>query len=217
MKKTKTTYGVLNLVEWHARLKMGKAALKVSFTGGAITTQGVTPATFTTSDPVAQFIIENCAEFKAGKIKIIRRINLGGEVEICRNEARKDSEGLEQSESSKAEGVIENNQDLSGEVVQTGEQENAEEPKILEESETSEESKSENDKQSESSEISEQSEKSNSTEVAEEKALIEVEFACNDDAKDYLEQKFGCVRSKLHNRAAIVAAGKANGVNIIFS
>lgn len=47
-------------------------------------------------------------------------------------------------------------------------------------------------------------------------ATTQVEFSCNDDAKDYLEQTFGFVRSKLRNRDDIVAAGKAHGVDIIF-
>lgn len=46
--------------------------------------------------------------------------------------------------------------------------------------------------------------------------MTEVEFSCNDDAKDYLEQTFGYIRSKLRNREDIVAAGKAHGVTIIF-
>ena len=55
-------------------------------------------------------------------------------------------------------------------------------------------------------------------EVYEEQAegLIQVEFASNDEAKDYLEQKFGLVRSKLHNRDDIRNAGKTHGVDIIF-
>ncbi len=47
-------------------------------------------------------------------------------------------------------------------------------------------------------------------------ATTQVEFSCNDDAKDYLEQTFGFVRSKLRNREDIVAAGKVHGVDIIF-
>lgn len=55
------------------------------------------------------------------------------------------------------------------------------------------------------------------TEKAEEPALhTQVEFSCNDDAKDYLEQNFGYVRSKLRNREDMVNAGKAHGVEIIF-
>lgn len=46
--------------------------------------------------------------------------------------------------------------------------------------------------------------------------LTQVEFASNDEAKDYLEQNFGYVRSKLRNRESIIAAGKASGVEIVF-
>lgn len=54
-------------------------------------------------------------------------------------------------------------------------------------------------------------------EVAGEPApLTQVEFSCNDDAKDFLEQKFGYVRSKLRNREDITAAAKAHGIEIIF-
>ena len=44
-----------------------------------------------------------------------------------------------------------------------------------------------------------------------------MEFDNNDDAKDFLESKFGYVRAKLRNRADIVAAGEANGIAISFS
>lgn len=46
--------------------------------------------------------------------------------------------------------------------------------------------------------------------------MTQVEFSCNDDAKDYLEETFGFVRSKLHNREDIINAGKAQNVEIIF-
>lgn len=49
------------------------------------------------------------------------------------------------------------------------------------------------------------------------KAMTEMEFDNNDDAKDYLEQTFGCVRSKLRNRQDIITTGKANGIDISFS
>ncbi len=57
---------------------------------------------------------------------------------------------------------------------------------------------------------------STETEPVEAEPAIEVEFACNDDAKDYLEQSFGYVRSKLRNREDIINAGKAHNVTIIF-
>lgn len=55
------------------------------------------------------------------------------------------------------------------------------------------------------------------TAEAEEKALTEMEFDNNDDARDYLEANFGYVRSKLRNRADIVAAGEAKGIVISFT
>lgn len=53
-------------------------------------------------------------------------------------------------------------------------------------------------------------------EVSENSGLTPVEFEVNDDAKDYLEQHFGVVKSKLLNRASIIEAGKQHGVEIIF-
>lgn len=53
-------------------------------------------------------------------------------------------------------------------------------------------------------------------EGAEDNGLTPVEFEVNEDAKDYLEQNFGVVKSKLFNRAAIIEAGKQHGVEIIF-
>lgn len=44
----------------------------------------------------------------------------------------------------------------------------------------------------------------------------EIEFTCNDDAKDYLEEKYGYIRSKLRTRDDIIKAGKAHGLEIIF-
>lgn len=47
--------------------------------------------------------------------------------------------------------------------------------------------------------------------------MTEMEFDNNDDAKDFLETNFGYIRSKLRNRADIVAAGEAHGIAISFS
>lgn len=46
--------------------------------------------------------------------------------------------------------------------------------------------------------------------------MAQVEFSCNDDAKDYLEQTFGFIRSKLRNREDIINAGKIHNMDIIF-
>ena len=182
MKKTKTTYGVYNLIEWHARLRMGKATVKVAFTGGSITTQGVTPATFTTEDPVIQFAIERSPEFRNGKIKVVRRATLNEVVEIECNVPK-----------------------VTADVPSA-----AHEPIPARSTVTPvENGDNDSDMQTDNEAKAEDSVKTTS-------ATTQVEFSCNDDAKDYLEQTFGLVRSKLRNREDIVAAGKAHDVEIIF-
>lgn len=47
--------------------------MRVHFTGGALTSYGVTPAEFTTSNPFIQKVIENSSYFKEGRIIVQRR------------------------------------------------------------------------------------------------------------------------------------------------
>ncbi|WP_289757107.1 hypothetical protein [Muribaculum intestinale] len=182
MKKAKKTYGVYNLIEWHARLRMGKATVKVAFTGGSITTQGVTPATFTTENPVIQFAIENSPEFHNGKIRVVRSVKLNGVVEI---ECNVPKVAHDVPSPIPAPITIES----VAAPVENGD--------------------NDSDMQTDNEAKAEDSVKTTS-------ATTQVEFSCNDDAKDYLEQTFGLVRSKLRNREDIVAAGKAHDVEIIF-
>lgn len=48
------------------------------------------------------------------------------------------------------------------------------------------------------------------------KKAVEVKMACNDDAKDYLADKFGVSRSKMRSRADIEKVAADNGVEIIW-
>lgn len=72
------TYGIDNLVDWKAQLSVGKARVIVHFSGGAITRFGVTPAEFSTKDPLVQHVIENSQHFINGKIKLLRQVELPG-------------------------------------------------------------------------------------------------------------------------------------------
>lgn len=182
MKKTKTTYGVYNIIEWHALLRLGKATVKVHFSGGSITTQGVTPATFTTEDPVIQFAIERSPEFRNGKIKVVRRATLNDVVKIECNVPK----------------AINSVPSPNPVPIPT---EATAAPVV--ESEKTPDTEADNKAEAEDN-------------IKTAPTLTQVEFSCNDDAKDYLEQTFGFVRSKLRNRDDIVAAGKTNGVEIIF-
>lgn len=74
MNAKRKTYGVSGYMEWVALIECGKATVKVHFSGGSLTGYGVTPAEFTTQNPMTQAIIENSKEFKSGKIFLLREI-----------------------------------------------------------------------------------------------------------------------------------------------
>ena len=72
-------------MEWVALIECGKATVKVHFSGGSLTGYGVTPAEFTTQNPMTQAIIENSKEFKSGKIFLLREIEGTGKFKefVC--------------------------------------------------------------------------------------------------------------------------------------
>ena len=49
------------------------------------------------------------------------------------------------------------------------------------------------------------------------KEMVELNFVTLADAKNYLADKFGVVRSNIKTQEAAISAGEANGVKIIFS
>lgn len=75
------TYGIKGLLEKHCVLKAGGMKMRVSFTNGTLTSNGVAPATFTTSDPLTQFVIENCDKFKRREIEVVRVVDDGRPIE----------------------------------------------------------------------------------------------------------------------------------------
>ena len=78
----KKTYGVSGLIDWQAQIKAGRASLVVNFTGGGLTSYGVTPAQYVTENILYQKVIENSKEFKSGKIKLLRSIPLNATAEV---------------------------------------------------------------------------------------------------------------------------------------
>lgn len=69
----KKTYGVKGLVEWFCEIESGSAKFRFPFTGGAITAIGITPAEFTTDNPVKQYVIEHSSYYQSGKIYVLRK------------------------------------------------------------------------------------------------------------------------------------------------
>ena len=73
------------MIEYQSLVKIGRANMKVHFTNGSMNAIGVSPATFTTSNPLTQMAIENSRDFKRGLIKIIRTIPLEEEIHVQHN------------------------------------------------------------------------------------------------------------------------------------
>lgn len=68
MAKTKV-YGVVGLIEWKPVIHAGRATFSPLFKGGQLSGFGITPATYKTSDPIEQHIIEHCDYFKSKRIE----------------------------------------------------------------------------------------------------------------------------------------------------
>ena len=194
MKKKRITYGVPGMMEYQSLIRLGRGTLKVNFSGGSMNAIGVTPATFTTSNFLIQQAIENSSEYKRGRIRIERFVELDEELKIEKGqplaaEAAKPEQTLAGAGFGGAEAP--GREQIKGRgALATAEAAGGEEPAEAQTGATQ-----------------------TNTEGP---GLTQVEFPCNDDAKDYLEETFGCVRSKLRNREDIINAGKSHGVEIIF-
>lgn len=81
----KKTYGVSGLIDWQAQIKAGKASLVINFTGGGLTSYGITPAQYTTENILYQKVIENSRDFKRGKIKLLRTVPLSATADVASN------------------------------------------------------------------------------------------------------------------------------------
>lgn len=67
-KGERKTYAIRGYLEYEALIPVGPGKVRVHFDGGSLTGYGSTPATFSTSDPVLQTIIEKSELWKSGKI-----------------------------------------------------------------------------------------------------------------------------------------------------
>lgn len=72
MEKEKITYIAPGMLEWQMCVKVGKALVRVCFSGGFMGSNGLVPARCSTSDKALQRIIEESAQFRAGRV---RRLN----------------------------------------------------------------------------------------------------------------------------------------------
>lgn len=63
------TYEIHGQVERNCFFRIGKALVRVEFTGGSINSSGVCPAQYVTDNPLFQRAIENSDAFRKGEIR----------------------------------------------------------------------------------------------------------------------------------------------------
>lgn len=66
---TRYVYGVYGLSEWQALIPVGRAKLRINFSGGETGGYGLVPATFVTTDRSVAMMIEKSEYFKTGRIR----------------------------------------------------------------------------------------------------------------------------------------------------
>lgn len=188
MKKKKIIYGVAGMLDYQALIKVGSAKMKISFTNGSSNEAGRTPATFSTDNPIIQLAIENSKEFKSGLITKVHVVNTDEEVYI-----ESEHVALLEDEPAGTSDETGNGEEL------TGGKQGADTPGKTEQEQTADESL-----------VTQSEEETVNTSTRK-------EFTCNDDAKDFFETEFGVKRSTLRTRADIIAYGKNNGIDVVFT
>lgn len=83
--KKRITYEIHGQIERNSYFRVGKALVRIEFTGGAINSTGVYPAQYTTDNPLFQRAIENSEAFRSGEIK-------RGHVDLCDSVTQTDTE-----------------------------------------------------------------------------------------------------------------------------
>lgn len=198
-------------MEWVALIECGKATVKVHFSGGSLTGYGVTPAEFTTQNPMTQAIIENSKEFKSGKIFLLREIEGTGKFkEFVRGQHANEGNHLG-GQAATASAIAGTALDADGTsktpaAASADDEEPMSDPINDEETEPADDEESTDDTESETVEDSE------ATVTADGKAIIDVTDL--DDARDYLCENFGIARSSLRSNVSVPRAAEEH--NIVF-
>ena len=84
MKKLRKIYGVMGMMEYQALIKVGgRVTMRVAFTDGSSTAIGQVPATYVTDNLMFQHAIEHSADFRSGKIKLLKTMQTDEDVYIA--------------------------------------------------------------------------------------------------------------------------------------
>lgn len=227
-------YGAIGVMEWQLNLKAGKATVHVEFKGGFENKYGIHPATFMTTDPIVQTVIERSYYFASGKIELLYEKDLGlSQMEIAARKrkaeeiAKKKAEvaakkKAEAEEAAKAKAKVEadaqagNTQgqaiESPGTVASEGAADN-DEAELENKTEEVAENEEAEENAVDGSVYDVEGETTSGVDAAsDEGEYTVVQVTCNEDAKNYLVDNFNCSARKLTNWATILEVGKVNGV-----
>lgn len=223
-------YGAIGVMEWQLNLPVGKATVHVEFKGGFENKYGIHPATFMTTDPIVQTVIERSYYFASDKIKLLDVKDLGlSPMEIAAQkrkaeeiakkkaeEAAKKKADAEAQAKAEADAQAGNAQGQAIESPGTVANEDAADDAEAElENETEEVAENEEAEENavDGSVYDVEGETTSGVDMAsDEGEYTVVPVTCNEDAKNYLVDNFNCSARKLTNWATILEVGKANGI-----
>jgi hypothetical protein len=214
-------YGAIGVMEW----PVGKATVHVEFKGGFENKFGIHPATFMTTDPIVQTVIERSYYFVSGKITLLDVKDLGlspMEIAAQKRKAEEADKKKKAEEADKAKAKAEadaqagNAQGQAIESPGTVASESAAddtEAELGNETEEVAENEEAEENAVDGSVHDVEGETTSGVDMAsDEGEYTVVQVTCNEDAKNYLVDNFNCSARKLTNWATILATGKANGI-----
>lgn len=231
-------YGAIGVMEWQLNLPVGKATVHVEFKGGFENKYGIHPATFMTTDPIVQTVIERSYYFASGKIKLLDVKDLGlSPMEIAAQKRKAEEiakKKAEEAAKKKAEESAKKKADAEarakaeadaqagnaqGQAIESpGTVANEDATDVAEaelENETEEVTENEDAEENavDGSVYDVEGETTSGVDMAsDEGEYTVVPVTCNEDAKNYLVDNFNCSARKLTNWATILEVGKANGI-----
>lgn len=219
-------YGAIGVMEWQLNLPVGKATVHVEFKGGFENKYGIHPATFMTTDPIVQTVIERSYYFASGKIKLLDVKDLGlSPMEIAAQKRKAEEiakKKAEEAAKKKAEAdaqagnaqgqAIESPGTVASNAASEGATDDAE-AELENETEEGEENEEAEENAVDGSVYDVEGETIGGVDMASDKGeYTVVPVTCNEDAKNYLVDNFNCSARKLTNWATILEVGKANGI-----
>jgi hypothetical protein len=219
-------YGAIGVMEWQLNLPVGKATVHVEFKGGFENKYGIHPATFMTTDPIMQTVIERSYYFASGKIKLLDVKDLGlSPMEIAAQKRKAEEiakKKAEEAAKKKAEAdaqagnaqgqAIESPGTVASNAASEGATDDAE-AELENETEEGEENEEAEENAVDGSVYDVEGETIGGVDMASDKGeYTVVPVTCNEDAKNYLVDNFNCSARKLTNWATILEVGKANGI-----